>query len=86
MLVQSILDSEETIQTLKMDVFSYGILLCEVLTCHFPEHKLFHDMKEQVRTNNGEPLYSLIVSCTKRDPDTRPTIKEIIEQLDSHYF
>ena len=79
-------------QTTKMDVFSYGILLCEIITCHFPNRDIFQDMLHQVQSISNRPsgtrdtqgslLHSLIVSCCHDDPSTRPTMEQIIEQLD----
>ena len=79
-------------QTTKMDVFSYGVLLCEIIICRFPERVHFQDMLRQVhsisnrpsgtRDTQGSLLHSLIVSCCHDDPSRRPTMKQIIEQLD----
>ena len=41
---QTVMDFEEKKQTPKMDVYSYGILLCEVMTCQFPERQVFREM------------------------------------------
>ena len=77
---QSILEFEEEKQTSKMDVYSYGILLCEVVTCQFPERRMFRGMLQQVHTQS-QPLYDLIVSCVMKDPDGRPAMKQVIQQL-----
>ncbi|XP_019857164.1 PREDICTED: probable serine/threonine-protein kinase drkA isoform X1 [Amphimedon queenslandica] len=79
-------------QTTKMDVFSYGVLLCEIITCRFPNRDIFRGMLHQVhgisnrpsgtRDTQGSLLHSLIVSCCHDDSSRRPTMKEIIEQLD----
>ena len=67
-------------QTTKIDVFSYGVLLCEVMTCRFPDPSIFQDMLQQVRSRSP-PLHYLILSCIKEDPSSRPLMKEVIERL-----
>ncbi|XP_019850037.1 PREDICTED: disks large homolog 2-like [Amphimedon queenslandica] len=79
--LQTVVDFEESKQSPKADVFSYGILLCEVITCRFPEHHIFRVLLDQVRSS-GSSLHSLVVSCATKDPEKRPTMKQIIEQLD----
>ncbi|XP_019851412.1 PREDICTED: uncharacterized protein LOC109581597 [Amphimedon queenslandica] len=79
-------------QTTKMDVFSYGVLLCEIITCHFPDRYVFRDMLHQVQSISSRPigtsdtqgslLYSLIVWCCKDNPLERPSMSQIIEQID----
>ena len=78
---QAVIEFEEEKQTPKMDVYSYGILLCEVVTCQFPERQIFRGMLQQVRTQS-QPLYELVASCIKKDPQDRPTMKQVIQQLD----
>ena len=79
---QSVMDFEEEKQTPKMDVYSYGVLLCEVLTCQFPERRFFREMLQQVHTQLPS-LHELIVSCLKKDPTDRPVMSQVIQQLDS---
>ena len=69
-------------QTTKIDVYSYGILLCEVVVCQFPDPAHYHDMLRQVQTQ-WQSLYNLIVSCTRRNPDERPTMLQILDELNS---
>ena len=79
-------------QTTKMDTFSYGVLLCEIITCRFPMDREMKDMLCQVhsisdrpngtRDTQGSLLHSLIVSCRHDDPSERPSMDQIIEQLD----
>ena len=78
---QAVIEFEEELQTPKMDVYSYGILLCEVVTCQFPERQIFRGMLQQVRTQS-QPLYELVASCIKKDPQDRLTMKQVIQQLD----
>ena len=68
-------------QTPKMDSYSYGVLLCEVLTCRFPDVEKFETLLLQVRASSP-PLHDLIVSCINEEPDKRPMMSEIIVQLD----
>ncbi|XP_011407188.1 PREDICTED: RGS domain-containing serine/threonine-protein kinase A-like [Amphimedon queenslandica] len=80
-------------QTTKMDVFSYGVLLCEIITCRFPDRDVFQNMLHQVQSINsrsmgtsdtqGSLLHSLIIWCCKDDPLERPSMSQIIKQIDN---
>ena len=65
-------------QTPKIDVYSYGVLLCEVVTCTLPEKlgQLKMEMKQQ-----SSSLHSLAEACTKYYPAERPTITYVIDEL-----
>ena len=66
--------------TPKVDVYSYGVMLCEVATCTFPEAKKMPSTLEKVSAN-WSPLYWMIVSCIKDNPEDRPTMTRIIDML-----
>ena len=68
-------------QTTKMDCYSYGILLCEIMTCRFPDLSVFQEMLRQMFAMSRN-IYELILSCIKKDPEARPSMKRIIERLD----
>lgn len=66
--------------TPKVDVYSYGIMLCEVATSTFPEAKKLPSMLEQVSANWSQ-LHQIIISCIKDNPDDRPTMAKIVGAL-----
>ena len=74
------LDTEPPPQTVKIDVYSYGIVVCEVTTSRFPSQENYREMFRQVQRDHPQ-VYELIVQCTKRDPSDRPSMAEVLEKL-----
>eukprot|EP00731_Ephydatia_muelleri_P036973 Em0368g1a len=58
-------------QTTKIDVYSYGILLCEVTLREFPDPATLHEMKAKVKAKHAS-LHSLVVRCTETKSEQRP--------------
>lgn len=78
----------------KVDVYSYGIIMYEVLTnaCPYPEYKNkndVHELRDKV-LNGYRPKFTasikksfrrLIERCWSKDPNERPTFEEIFNKL-----
>ncbi len=74
------------LQTTKMDVFSYGIVLLETNTQRFPDQRtreLLFDM-----LGHRQEMVGLIRWCTRHTPNDRPSMEEVLvelEKIDSNY-
>ena len=63
------------LQSPKMDVYSYGILLLEMATGQFPDYKL---QAIQLESLLWGKMKGIIRRCICEDPASRPTMKEIL--------
>ena len=69
-------------QSPKMDIFSFGILLMEMVTGEFPD---IDERKRQLsQISFDHKLLPLIRMCLSQDLDVRPSASDIIEELDSY--
>ena len=66
-------------QTEKVDVYSYGVLLIEILTREMPTGQLSQLINSLILI--WPQFISLIQRCTNSDPSRRPTMREVITSL-----
>jgi len=73
----------------KCDVFSYAMVLYELLSRDKPPQRVVkdqfgfpaHEYKSQIPRDTPEELWNLLVDCADREPANRPEFKEIIRKL-----
>ena len=66
-------------QSPKMDVYSYGVLLLETCSRRFPDST---DRDALFQLVQQPTMVELIRQCLEHDPNRRPTMSAVIEQLD----
>ena len=67
-------------QTTKMDVFSFGKLLCEVLSNRLPDPGTFPSMLQSM-AKDWPLMHQLISSCVQQNPNKRPPMSYIVDRL-----
>ena len=73
-------------QTVKMDSFSFGLLVCEVINGEMPKMSHSSDHKKQLIDKLGQSkkwknLHAIVIECVKANPHQRPSMEYIIEKL-----
>ena len=76
----SVVSKKKSPQTIKMDVFSFGVLMCEVMVYQFPDHEKFDDFLKTISISSPS-IHRLINECISEDPSDRPTMKIIIGRI-----
>ena len=64
-----------------MDVFSYGVLLIEMVVCQFPEKE---KRKDHIDAINRQSMKNLIERCLIENYRQRPTMSEIIKEFNEN--
>ena len=62
-----------------MDVYSFGLLLCEMCIRELPDPQ---EIRYQIRRVPNRELRGLIQRCVNRDPGERPTMSDVIDELE----
>ena len=68
------------LQTPKMDIYSFGVVLVEMCTCQFPAPER---RPELIQSIEYPQLVELIMRCLNADKDRRPTAAQLIDVLQS---
>ena len=70
-------------QTTKVDVYSFGVLVCEVTLCRLPpDPRDFPAYLDTLERDGDGRIHQLAINCTKRNSDERLTMQEVLEQID----
>ena len=70
--------SNPSLQTAKMDIYSFGVLLVEMCTCDFPVPERRTQLIESIRM---QQMVNLICQCVYVDKDQRPTAAQLVNLL-----
>jgi serine/threonine protein kinase len=72
----------ETLLTPKIDVYSYGIMLCEVINRTLPDQDKLQHLLEQARDKQPQLYSQIIIKCINQDPKERPYMANVLIALD----
>ncbi|XP_068755634.1 uncharacterized protein [Montipora capricornis] len=78
-LIYSAPEAVSSNQTSKVDVYSFGVLLCEMYIREMPDPER---REEQVLLVRNRFFRNLVRQCLQADPATRPDMAQIIQQLE----
>ena len=64
----------------QLDAYSFGVLLCEMCTRESP---IPQQKEEQITLVTDHVLRDLIRRCVQQNPESRPTMEEILNELEA---
>ena len=67
-----------SLQSPKMDIFSFGVLLVEMCTCRFPEVSA---RERLIASIQDQHWVDLIRRCIQQDKDNRPSAAELLDNI-----
>lgn len=62
-----------------MDVYSFGVLLCEMCIREQPDPQ---DLPDQIKRVSDDTFRQFIQRCVEKGPEKRPTMAEVIPALE----
>ena len=80
--------------SLSSDIFSFGIVLCEIMTCREPSEKFLHrraqdmfavpehELRVSIQKGCPEALITLALQCCHVEPANRPTAQMCVDELE----
>ena len=76
-------------QTTKVDVYSFGVLFCEVLLARLPPDldpttEDFSHFISDLKRLEGKDIHHTAHTCTNKNPKKRPTMKDVLQDIDHH--
>jgi ubiquitin thioesterase CYLD/serine/threonine-protein kinase TNNI3K len=77
-------------QTVKVDVYSFGVLYCEILLARSVPPNLdptaddFFKFISDLKRLKGKDIHHTAHSCTNKNPKKRPTMKDVLQDIDQH--
>ena len=63
----------------QVDVYSFGVLLCEMSIRELPDPEI---REQQVAMVTNSVLRALIRRCLETDPQARPSMEELIDEIE----
>ena len=82
-------EGDQAIQTVKVDVYSFGVLYTEILLARFipnPGHRADNISKfiSNLKRSEGKDIYHTAYICTNKNPKQRPTMQDVLHDIDQH--
>ena len=69
---------DPALQSPKMDIYSFGVLLVEMYTCEWPAPECRAELMEDI---DHQGLLGLVRQCLREDRDCRPTAAQLVDLL-----